>query len=163
MQRSVKSVLLQRWMVTPIGFSLGNLRQSFSRKAPPTQLFSGALPLREVMHKTGGAPEDVLNGRYPSSIWCVYCYLSTGNHHIEDEIHVLAHCPLYKVFKNRDLLTHKYTADGISSLFRTSDNNPNNLALIGEVIHNIMDLNQCYTNYYNSQDFHSNTGVCVML
>ena len=48
------------WEITAVFLTKGASHPAFLR----------APPLRVVMHKTGGAPEDVLNGRYPSSIWC---------------------------------------------------------------------------------------------
>ena len=115
----------------------------------------------------------VERGRYTSPLtpresrWCVYCKLNKNETFIEDEAHVLLDCPLYQsirlhFFGNQVPLK-------LDNLFPSSTcsnkSNTSKIAKVGEYIHSILEANQNYTQYYNSdsQDFHNNTGHCVLL
>lgn len=108
-------------------------------------------------------------GRYETPLvprearWCVYCYMKYGHKTVESEVHALLHCPLYDSVKNRSLLKDlKYPSD-FMDLFKKNDRNPKNLMILGETVHFILDINQHYTKFYHTQDFHNNTGNCVIL
>ena len=107
-------------------------------------------------------------GRYKTPIvpresrWCMYCYLKYGQHLIEDEPHVFK-CPLYLTLKNRAPFSCLGDISDPSDMFMVSTTNPMKLRLVGELIHNILELNQQFVSYHCSQDCHTNTGHCVIL
>ena len=90
--------------------------------------------------------------------------MKSGIKTVESELHALVHCPLYDSVKNRSAIFANFgTPSDCQNLFSNPNGNPNNLMLVGEIVHNILDINCSYTTYYYSQDFHNNTGDCVML
>ena len=108
-------------------------------------------------------------GRYETPLvpredrWCAYCYTTTNQKLVESESHVLLHCPLFESTKVRTLLTEISLPSNITDLFEKIGKGRKNNVLFGEMVHDILELNQHYTTYYNSQDFHSNTGDCVVI
>lgn len=108
-------------------------------------------------------------GRYKTPIvpresrWCIYCHMKTGQYHIEDELHTLLYCPLYLAIKSRAPFTDLKDISNISDLFMDSEKKSRKFMLVGELIHRILELNQHFTTYYCSQDFHNNTGGCVII
>ena len=97
---------------------------------------------------------------------CSYCLMTLGQKIIEDEKHVLYYCPLYKIFRADTLTTDQGTVMNIPDLFASPDE-PNEthskLTTLGAYIHKILETNLYFTNYYCSQDCHTNTGVCAIL
>ena len=110
----------------------------------------------------------VERGRYKTPIvpresrWCVFCHSKTGKHIIEDELHVLLHCPLYQNLKSGESFRGLYDTSNISDLFTDPVKDSTKLVHVGALLHNILEINQHYTSYYGSQDFH-NAGNCVIL
>ena len=110
----------------------------------------------------------VERGRYETPLvpreerWCVYCNLTLKIKCIEDEAHVLTDCPLYNVIKNKYNFLPSSVIDLADML---ADKNLDSLKLISTVraIHEILSVNENYTQYYKSQDFHTNTGECILL
>ena len=107
-------------------------------------------------------------GRYETPLvpredrWCTYCYNTTGLKPIEDEAHVLTSCPLYSSIKAK----HKFSPATLTDLTGSLSNVkicPNELFNIAKTIHIILSVNEKYTAYYKSPDFHNNTGNCILL
>ena len=110
----------------------------------------------------------VERGRYENPLvprverWCVYCNLTLKIKAIEDEAHVLIDCPLYSSIKHK----HDFLPSSVSELADMLANE--NLATskfvsIVRTIYEILSVNEKYTQYYKSQDFHTNTGKCILL
>ena len=98
------------------------------------------------------------------SRWCVYCFMQNNEKLIEDETHVLLVCPLYQSIKERLLGSNHIVPLTIECMFLSSESpNASKIAILGKLIHAILETNQNYTKYYSSQDFHNNTGHCVLL
>ena len=92
--------------------------------------------------------------------------MTLGTKSIEDEKHVLYYCPLYKTFRTYSLTTDQRTVMNISDLFDSPDASceaHSKLTTLGAYIHKILETNLNFTNYYCSQDCHTNTGACAIL
>ena len=98
------------------------------------------------------------------SRWCVYCYLQNNEKIVENEIHALFDCPLYQSIKEHVFGTQPTYPLEIENMFKCPDKlDTSQILLVGKFIHGILETNQNFTKYYKSQDFHSNTGQCVLL
>ena len=112
----------------------------------------------------------VERGRYENPIvpredrWCTYCYTNSGQKHIENEDHVLFHCPLYQITKTR-ILHHAGTIApaNLKDLLNYRGKDIKIFALLGRMVHEILEINKCHTTYYNCQGFHTKMGDCVIL
>ena len=85
---------------------------------------------------------------YPRSLISWMTDESPGQHFIEDEVHALLHCPLYDTLKKRVPFIDLRNISNLSDLFMDSDKNHNKLMLVGDTIHNVLELNQYFTSYY---------------
>ena len=107
-------------------------------------------------------------GRYETPLvpreyrWCTFCFFSKGLKPIEDEIHVLTDCLLYSSVREKFNFHPKNITDLTGLLFdKTLD--PTKFTATARAIHSILSVNEQFTAYYKSPDFHSNTGKCIML
>ena len=105
----------------------------------------------------------VERGRYENPIvpredrWCIFCYVNTGIKHIENEDHVLLHCPLYHAKLS---CTNRETPPNLKNLLKYSGKDKRFFILLGKSVHEILEINKYHTAYYlNSQGFHTKTGV----
>ena len=110
----------------------------------------------------------VERGRYETPLvpredrWCVFCFTRYGLKPIENECHVLLNCKLYDPIKTKNLWLPSTTVE----LYDTLSNpniTPDKYAMTGKLVHEILEINQHFTLYQNSQDFYNNTGECVLL
>lgn len=106
-------------------------------------------------------------GRYETPLvpredrWCTYCYQNSGYKPVESESHVLLFCPLYKSLKKRIFCADVPSPQDTLNLLATKHRKC--AVLIGKMVHGILELNQHYTSYYNTQDFHLAPGGCIVV
>ena len=107
-------------------------------------------------------------GRYETPLvprehrWCTFCFFSKGLKPIEDEIHVLTDCLLYSSVREKFNFHPKNITD-LTGLLSDKTLDPNKFTATARAIHSILSVNEQFTAYYKSPDFHSNTGNCIML
>ena len=107
-------------------------------------------------------------GRYETPLvarehrWCTFCFFSKGLKPIEDEIHVLTDCLLYSSVREKSNFHLKNITD-LTGLLSDKALDPTNFTATARAIHSILSVNEQFTAYYKSPDFHSNTGKCIML
>ena len=97
--------------------------------------------------------------------WCTFCFMTYGQKPIEDEEHVLLHCPLYDFIRIKRLPSELRSPTKILDMISdTNERSCKNETLVtAKLLHEILETNQTYTAYYNNQDFHNNTGNCAIL
>ena len=107
-------------------------------------------------------------GRYENPLvprekrWCIFCYDTKKVKMIEDEIHVLFNCPMFEKTK----IKNGFNLECMSSLvdlLNNSQNSTEKLIATCKTIHEILSINESYTSYYKTQDFHDKTGRCIVL
>jgi len=107
-------------------------------------------------------------GRYETPLvpseerWCTYCFFSKGLKPIEDESHVLIDCLLYSSVREK-FNFHPQNIVDLVGLLSNKTLDPTTLTATARAIHSFLSVNEHYTAYYKSPDFHSNTGKCIML
>ena len=107
-------------------------------------------------------------GRYDTPLvpreerWCTYCFFSKGLKPIEDESHVLIDCLLYSSVREKFNFYPQNITD-LAGLLSNKNLDPTKFTATARAIHSILSVNEQYTAYYKSPDFHSNTGKCIML
>lgn len=110
----------------------------------------------------------VERGRYETPLvpredrWCIFCYTQHGKKLIENELHVLSVCKLYDQIKFKNLWLPSTPLEVYDALSQ-EDAPPEKLAATSKLVSEILDAHQKFTLYHNSQDFHNNTGQCVLL
>ena len=110
----------------------------------------------------------VERGRYENPLiprderTCVFCSANFGSKEIEDELHVLVKCPLYLPLKKK---FNFYPCSEVDLLQSLSNQNlsPKETTAIAKTVHAILSSNAGYTEYYKSDDFHTNCGECKIL
>ena len=77
-------------------------------------------------------------------------------------MHVLTECPLYSKARSKFKFSPNTPDELVSSL---SDQKITNMqaTAIAKTVHAILTTNNCYTEYYKSQDFHTCAGSCIVL
>ena len=96
--------------------------------------------------------------------WCNHCFLQYGIKTVKDDMHVLSYCSLYRTIRSKMLPIELNSPTNLQSLL--SNLTKTHARLIGSFVDKILEVNrvnQYHTSYYNSQDFHQNTGDCVLL
>ena len=107
-------------------------------------------------------------GRYESPLipradrTCVFCSTNLGTKCIEDEYHALVECPLYLPLKKKFGFYPTSDWDLVDS-FSSQDISAKDATAIAKTVHAILNTNAGYTNYYKSEDFHTNFGSCIIL
>ena len=81
---------------------------------------------------------------------------------IEDENHVLIDCLLYSSVREK-FNFHPQNITDLAGLLSNKTLDPTKFTATARAIHSILSVNEQYTAYYKSPDFHSNTGKCIML
>ena len=81
---------------------------------------------------------------------------------IENETHVLVNCPLYRGIKTKNNCMISNTKELIDML-SNPNLEPHKTVMLSKTVHEILSVNESYTCYYKSQEFHNKTGVCVIL
>ena len=105
-------------------------------------------------------------GRYEKNLvpreerWCVSCYTHYGLKPIESEVHVLTNCPLYQGIKHKNNFVPK-SPEELVDMLSSPNIDPTKMFQMSKTIHEILVVNEHYTSYYKSNDFH--TGACVVL
>ena len=106
----------------------------------------------------------VERGRYETPLiqredrWCVFCHKTTGTKLIEDELHVLTVCKMYDQIRIKNLWLPSTPSDVYDRLSQTD-----NIPATSKFVSDILESHQSFTSYQNSQDFHNNTGQCILL
>ena len=107
-------------------------------------------------------------GRYENPLvpreerWCIPCYTNSGIKPIENEIHVLTNCPFYNGIKSKNKFLPLNPSELIDMLSNTSLE-PTKIFLFSKTVYEILMVNKYYTCYYKNQEFHNNTGACIVL
>ena len=97
-----------------------------------------------------------------ASRFCTFCKFNNGSHEIEDESHVLLHCPLYTPIRHKIL--GPSSSQDIMGFFTNPNNDAENNITACRLASTILDTNDKYTKYYiESQDHHTCTGKCVVM
>ena len=94
--------------------------------------------------------------------WCTACYFRHGVKTIENEVHVLLECSLFTSLR----FAHNFCPPDIDSLTDVLANqtlDDQQYSQIAKFTHLILSINECYTSYYRSQDFHLQTNNCNIL
>ena len=110
----------------------------------------------------------VERGRYETPLvprekrWCVHCFYSTGTKNVEDENHVLIHCPLYSPIREKFENYPKNESD-LAGLLSDLNSCPNKTTSFARAVNSILSTNESYTAYYKMSEFHNKTGNCVIL
>ena len=87
----------------------------------------------------------------------------------EDEMHSLLICPMTFPIKREVFSSYSNSeirSMSIADLTTTSCTDATSIAhniQIGKLTNSILDTYKAYTSYYETQDFHNNTGSCVLL
>ena len=111
-------------------------------------------PLRKNPYETPLVPRE--------ERWYTYCFFSKGLKPIEDESHVLIDCLLYFLVREK-FNFHPQNITDLAGLLSNKTLDPTKFTATARAIHSILSVNEQYTAYYKSPDFHSNTGKCIIL
>ena len=110
----------------------------------------------------------VERGRYSrpnierSDHFCTFCKFNLGIHELEDESHVLLHCPLYSSVRYK-ILGPSPTQD-IMSFFTNPHNDFAMNITACRLAFMILDTHDKYLKYYSdSQHHHTCTGKCIVM
>ena len=107
-------------------------------------------------------------GRYENPLvpreerWCVPCYTNSGIKPIENEIHVLTNCPFYNEIKSRNKIM-PLSPHELTDMLSNNKSNPTKIFSLSKTIHEILTINEYYTCYFKNEEFHNNTGACIVL
>ena len=95
-------------------------------------------------------------------------YLKVGSRMVEDELHVICHCPLYHTIRKYIVLDSDPSNSNppwesiYSKMF--SGTLPSDYAHAAELAHLILEAHGVFTKLYTtSQHFHASTGSCVII
>ena len=92
--------------------------------------------------------------------YCLHCKHTDDLTLVENEIHVLTVCPLYNWC--RKFYPENISLESIKDLF-CGPKTDGGLKKFGNLTNSILEANKHFLKYYQTQDFHTNTGACKIL
>ena len=95
---------------------------------------------------------------------CIFCKNNLNILVVEDELHAINDCPLYK---NAHLILRQSSVNCtniLNDIFVNQENNSQSNLLAGKLAYTIQETHNAFSHYYtNSQHAHQNTGGCVVM
>ena len=95
---------------------------------------------------------------------CMFCKNNLNILVVEDELHVINDCPLYKNAHFILRQTSVNCTNILNDIFVNQENNFQSNLLAGKLAYTIQETHNAFSHYYsNSQHAHQNTGGCIVM